>query len=79
MTTTVQKWGNSLGVRIPNARARQVGLRPGTPVRVTGGAGRVVIAPTAPRYSLARLLKKVTARNLHRETATGRPRGAETW
>ena len=32
MTNTVQKWGNSLGLRIPSAMAMEMGVKRGTPV-----------------------------------------------
>lgn len=37
MRTRVQKWGNSLGVRIPRGLAEQIGLGAGTEVSLSQG------------------------------------------
>lgn len=78
MFTKVQRWGNSLGVRIPKPIAEKAHLGPGSEVQVTTERGRLVIAPVKrPIYSLARLLSKITAKNLHGEVSTGEPIGRE--
>lgn len=46
-TLTVQKWGNSLAVRIPSAVARSAGLRMGQPVQVCAHDSGVLVTPTA--------------------------------
>ena len=79
MTTVVRKWGSSLAVRIPKAVAEELGVGPGTTVRITGEKGWIVITPAVPSYTLDRLLKGITARNRHRQTDTGAPRGVEVW
>ena len=78
METKVQKWGNSLGVRIPRALAADVRLRPGTSVRISAEDESIVIRPLdRPTVTLADLLKRVTRANLHDEVDTGEPRGNE--
>ncbi len=78
METKVQKWGNSLGVRIPRSVAVEAGLRPGTAVDITGEEDSVVIRPVGrPRYVLSELLKRISRRNLHREVSAGAPVGKE--
>ncbi len=80
MIATVQKWGNSLGVRIPKPLAQDASLREGTAVQMIVHNGRLVVeAQHKPRYHLAALLKAVNKRNLHTETATGEPIGKEAW
>jgi antitoxin MazE len=44
-TTTVQKWGNSLGVRIPADIAKQLGIHDGARVQVKVDKGTLVIKP----------------------------------
>jgi antitoxin component of MazEF toxin-antitoxin module len=44
--------------------------------------GKIVLTPVreaVPKYRLADLLKKVTKKNIHRETNWGRRRGKEIW
>lgn len=80
MQTRVQKWGNSLALRIPKAFAIQVGLDDNSTVEVTLQDGMLVIVPT-PRqpYILDDLLAAVTDENLHSEVDTGEYVGQESW
>lgn len=78
MTTKVQKWGNSLAVRIPRVLAEETRLSPGASVEIRVAGGQLIIqARPKPRYRLNDLLRKVTKRNLHPETSTGGPVGRE--
>ena len=80
MQTTVQQWGNSLAVRIPGAVARNVRLSPGVVVDIVAMAGKIVVKPSRRHsYTLAQLLKGVTATNRHAEVEWGRPVGREAW
>ena len=47
MKTRVQKWGNSLALRIPKSFASEVGLKSESPVEVSMEDGKLVIAPVA--------------------------------
>jgi len=56
--TTIQKWGNSLGVRIPRDIAAELGLAAGKQVTLEKQDGALSIRPLSiPRYSLKTLLK----------------------
>jgi antitoxin MazE len=80
MVTTIQKWGNSLALRIPRAFAREVGLEQGAPVEVSLRQGKLVVEPVEePPLTLAQLLEGITDENLHGEVDTGPPVGKETW
>lgn len=80
MKTRVQKWGNSLALRIPRSFAHEVGLQNQTPVEVALADGKLVISPvTRPDPTLEQLLAGVTDENLHREVAPGSSAGNETW
>ena len=46
MQTKVQKWGNSLGVRIPRGLAEEVGLGAGTEVSLSAKDGELVLRPS---------------------------------
>ena len=80
MCTKVQKWGNSLAIRIPKAFAQEAHLTKESLVEVTVVDGRIVIerAPTSS-WSLDQLLEGVTDDNIHHEIDTGGPVGNETW
>lgn len=78
MQTTIQKWGNSLAVRIPKAFVKEAHVASGTPVDLSIADGKIVINPrTGPEYRLEDLLKGVTRRNLHAEVDTGAAVGRE--
>ena len=80
MKTRVQKWGNSLALRIPKAFADEVGLQKETSVDISLDDGKIIISPTAkPKLDLNDLLKQVTEENLHGEFETGPAVGNETW
>jgi|SRR4051794_12512837 antitoxin MazE len=70
MATTVKKWGNSLGVRIPKAIADQVSLEDGTPVEFATTGGVLTIRPVRRQrrgaVSLKALLAKVKGPSPHR-------------
>ncbi len=80
MNTTVQKWGNSLALRIPRSLARDVHLQQGSIVEVAVIEGKMVVHPKGKRkYSLSRLLKAVTKANCHTEQDWGDAKGLEAW
>ena len=80
MNTRVQKWGNSLALRIPRPFATEVGLEENTEVELSLDEGRLVIRPVGRvKYNLAELLAKVTPKNRHAEVDWGAPVGGEVW
>ncbi len=80
MKTKVQKWGNSLGLRIPRSFAAEAQVEAGTIVNISVENGGLLIRRVHQRrYSLSDLLKKVTSRNLHGEVETGEAVGREAW
>ena len=80
MRTRVQKWGNSLALRIPKSFATEVGLQRETSVELSLADGKLVITPVAKsKPTLKQLLAKVTRENLHHEVNTGLATGNEIW
>lgn len=80
MKTRVQRWGNSLAVRIPKAFAVELGLRERSRVELRLNEGNLVVEPCGPPpLDLADLLAGVTEENLHTEVHWGPPRGREIW
>jgi antitoxin MazE len=65
VTTHLDRWGNSLGIRVPRAVAEAAGLKAGDRVDISVEEGRVVIQPARPRYFLDDLLAGVTPENEH--------------
>jgi antitoxin MazE len=67
MRTRVDRWGNSLGVRIPKAIAEEAGLREGTHVEIDVENGAVTMRRTKPQYTLDELLEGLTPDMVHSE------------
>jgi antitoxin MazE len=80
MRVSIQKWGNSLAVRIPKPVAVESKLGHGSVVDLSLLRGRVVLKPvTGKKYTLEQLLAGVKKENLHEEVDTGKPVGRELW
>jgi len=80
MKVSVQRWGNSLAVRIPKAVAVEAELAEGDVVYMKPAKGKVVLIPVRDRKpTLEELLAGVTEENIHREVDFGKPKGKEVW
>jgi len=80
MKLKVQKWGNSLALRIPKALAIQANVASGSTVEMSVSNGELKIKPVKDQdYSLDELLSGITAENIHDEVSTGIPQGKESW
>ena len=77
MITRIQKWGNSLSIRIPKPFATQLGLSENTPVSLVIENSQIIIKPE--KYSLDLLLNTIDENNIHHETDAGNPMGSEIW
>ncbi len=78
MTATIQKWGNSLALRLPKAMATDANIAEGTQVElVRTDEGLLLKATKKPRYRLSALLAGISRKNLHQETDWGQPVGRE--
>ena len=77
MTATIQKWGNSLALRIPLAVAKQIHVQEGDPVTLKVSAAGLTVKPAPKRLSLDDLLAQVTPENLHPATEWGADAGRE--
>lgn len=66
MKTRIQKWGNSLAVRIPKSFAEELDWRESAPVEMSLEEGALVIKPDRDRvWDLDSLLAAVTDENIH--------------
>ena len=80
MKTKIQRWGNSLAVRIPKSYSAEVGLQDGSTVDLRLVEDGLLIAPVAEGvYRLDDLLAGVTEANRHAEVDTGPAQGCEAW
>jgi antitoxin MazE len=80
MKVRVQKWGNSLAVRIPKSFATETRIEQDAEVDLSIVEGKLVISPAAgPEVTLEELLARITPENRHGEFETGLSVGAEAW
>ncbi len=80
MKTRLQKWGNSLALRVPKSFALEAGLEQNSPVEVSLVDGKLVISPAKiPQFTLDKLIDQVREDNLHDEVDSGPARGGEAW
>jgi len=75
METKIQKWGNSLALRIPKAFAQNIHLSQNSAVRLEIQDGKLVVTPVVEKVSLDHLLDQITEENIHREVDFGEPQG----
>lgn len=78
MRTRIQKWGNSLALRIPRAFAEEARIEENSPVDVSVRSGKLVVV-AVEGVSLDSLVEQITDDNRHEEVKTGQPVGNEIW
>ena len=80
MKARIQKWGNSLALRIPKSFAVEAHLEQDSLVELALVDGKLIVVPVAePALTLDQLLAGVTEQNLHREVDMGQATGNEIW
>ncbi|WP_244895513.1 AbrB/MazE/SpoVT family DNA-binding domain-containing protein [Evansella clarkii] len=76
--TTIQKWGNSLAVRIPNQYAKNLGVKHGSEVELELSSDELIVKPVKNKITLDDLLAKAEGKtNPHLDYDFGRPEGKE--
>ena len=73
MNTTIQKWGNSLAIRIPMSFAKNIHLHKGSAVDVILVKDKIEIRPknSGKKYVLLEMVKRINKNNLHTEEDWG--------
>jgi antitoxin MazE len=76
--TTIQKWGNSLAIRIPRTLAGQLDVEDGASVELQVREGELIVRPVrSKKLSLSELLNNCRPSQLHGETDFGEDVGRE--
>lgn len=79
MTTKVQKWGNSLAVRIPKEVAEQLTIEQGSDIEMKVTDNEIKLIPKKRKPTLEELMAQITPENQHDEVDWGKPEGNEVW
>ena len=81
MRLKIQKWGNSLALRIPRFLAIESHIEAGSEVDISRSEDNLIIKPVrdATGIDLDDLLNGITTDNLHEEIVTGEASGNEVW
>lgn len=77
MKAAIQKWGNSLGFRIPALWAKENGIQNGSEVEMIIESNKITILPS--KKTLEEMVESITDENLHSEIASGNAVGKEEW
>ena len=78
MKTKIQKWGNSLALRLPKAFAEQTGIENGSDVQISIQDGKIILVPIKDRAKLLdALLEQIDESTVHSEISFGEPLGKE--
>lgn len=72
-TVVAQKWGNSLGIRIPKEAADRIGIAQGTEIELDVTEEVITLRPKRlhKKYTLEELLSQITPENRHKEIDFG--------
>ncbi|MBI4729737.1 MAG: AbrB/MazE/SpoVT family DNA-binding domain-containing protein [Acidobacteria bacterium] len=80
METKIQRWGNSLGLRIPKSFAAEAHVEAGSTVDIAMENGEILVRPLRRhKCDLASLVRAISVKNLHDAVETGAPVGREAW
>ena len=80
MNTKVQKWGNSLGIRIPISITKSLNIKANTSIQIKIEGDKIIMQPVKNiEYDLKELIGQINESNRHDEQEWGNPVGNEIW
>lgn len=81
MKTTIQKWGNSSGIRLPKPLLQELHLDNGTEVELERVGDGIMMYPRRPtrEETLDLLLERISPENMHGPELFGDEVGGEAW
>lgn len=79
MTTTLQKWGNSQGIRIPKLILESLRWNGGEQLVINAENDRIVIERAAKRKNIKELFADFQGEYTPVEVDWGKPVGEEVW
>lgn len=81
MVVTINKWGNSQGIRFPKELLKKLHAKVGSSLNLEYEDGRVIIEPidTPPKYNIHDLVKNIKPDDRPEEVSWGKTEGKEIW
>lgn len=80
MEARLQKWGNSMGIRIPSNILKSLNIKANDILNIEQEENRIIISiPKRKKISLAERFKKYPGKNLAKEFSWDENVGREIW
>lgn len=80
MKARIQKWGNSMAVRIPKAVCQQLKLEENAMVELAIEGESLMLTPSQEHFTLEEMVAMITSKNQHGLVLPeDAPRGGEAW
>ena len=79
MEAKIQKWGNSLGMRIPNNIIKELQLKTNDLVEIKYNKNQIIITKISPKISLEERIKAYHGENLSKNFSWDDKVGKELW
>ena len=79
MTTTIQKWGNSQGIRIPKFILDETGWSDNEELVLRADKNRIIIEKTSHRKNIKELFENFNGEYTPENIDWGKPAGDEIW
>lgn len=81
MVLTINKWGNSQGIRFPKDLLEKLHAKVGSSLNVEFEDGKLIIEPieNPQKYDIHELVKSINPEDTPKEASWGKPEGKEVW
>ncbi|MCD8238272.1 MAG: AbrB/MazE/SpoVT family DNA-binding domain-containing protein [Clostridiales bacterium] len=79
MVTSIQKWGNSQGIRIPKAMLDSLKWSPNTEITLTAEEDKIIIRKSNSRKTIKELFEGYEGNYEPTQIDWGKPVGNEIW
>lgn len=79
MEAKIQKWGNSMGIRIPSNILKTIGITLNDILDISLDDDKIVISKPKKKFSLDQRIKEYSGPDLTKEFVWDEKRGKEIW
>ena len=79
METRLQKWGNSVGIRIPNSIIKSQNLKPDDILEIIEEKDKIILKKKSNPFILSERIEQYNGKNLAKDFEWDEPQGKEIW